>query len=214
MQPKVYLTGGPSTPHGSLDSDTYMSDPEEYVEIPCESLKSLIMQGDNMQRAAASSEQALDVPGALLATHDDREPQTSPASAQLWKTPGSAYRNVFDESSSDCSTQPLTPQSPPEWSAADIPKAPSRVYLAWPGLATLNTEVISTREWLASPGIQMELNRAQMFNSLDAAKQEFRHIFQLLSDGKKQVIQELIKMLEPFPLHHPSHFFLACRRVQ
>ena len=195
-QPKVYLTGGPSTPHGSLNSDIYMSDAEEFVEVPCETLRGLIVQGDDAQQAATSSEQALDVPEAPLATHGDGDPQTSPVSAQLWRTPGSTYRNVFDESSSECSTQPLTPQSPPEWSEANLPKAPSRIYLAWPGLATLNSEVISTKEWLVSPGIQMELNRAQLFNSLDAAKQEFRHIFQLLSEGKQQVIEELIKIHE------------------
>ena len=161
-QPKVYLTGGPSTPHGSLNSDYYMSDAEEFVEVPCETLRDLIVQGDNAQQAATSSEQALDEPEAPLATHGDGNPQTSPVSSQLWRTPGSTYRNVFDES--------------------------------W--LATLNSEVITTKEWLVSPGIQQELNRAQLFNSLDAAKQEFRQIFQLLSEGKRQVIEELIKIHE------------------
>ena len=195
-EPKVYLTEGKSTPHGSLNSDYYMSDAEEFVEVPCETLRDLIVQGDNAQQAATSSEQVLDEPEAPLATHGDGNPQTSPVSSQLWRTPGSTYRNVFDESSSECSTRPLTPQSSPEWSEANLPKAPSRIYLAWPGLATLNSEVITTKEWLVSPGIQQELNRAQLFNSLDAAKQEFRQIFQLLSEGKRQVIEELIKIHE------------------
>ena len=195
-EPKVYLTEGKSTPHGSLNSDYYMSDAEEFVEVPCETLRDLIVQGDNAQQAATSSEQVLDEPEAPLATLGDGNPQTSPVSSQLWRTPGSTYRNVFDESSSECSTRPLTPQSSPEWSEANLPKVPSRIYLAWPGLATLNSEVITTREWLVSPGIQQELNRAQLFNSLDAAKQEFRQIFQLLSEGKRQVIEELIKIHE------------------
>ena len=195
-EPKVYLTEGKDAPHGSLDSDYYMSDAEEVVEVPCETLRDLFVQGDNALQAATTAEQALDGTGTPLATLDNENPQTSPTSSQLWRTRGSSYRNVFDESSSECSTRPLTPQSPPEHSEANLPKVPSRVYLAWPGLATLNSEVISTREWLVSPGIQQELNRAQLFNSLEAAKQEFRQVFQWLSEGKRQVIEELIKIHE------------------